>query len=148
MKYVLLAPILVASAGAGVVLQQALNASLRTSLNSAAWSGLVSYLGGTLCMALLVVALREPVPSAGVAARVPWWAWSGGFFGAIYIVVAILLLPRMGAATFVILLIAGQMLASVALDHFGWLGLAPRAVDLPRVVGVALLIGAVALIRR
>jgi transporter family-2 protein len=40
------------------------------------------------------------------------------------------------------------LLASVTLDHFGWLGLAQRPVDLPRVIGVFLLVGGVVLIRR
>jgi transporter family-2 protein len=56
--------------------------------------------------------------------------------------------PKLGAATFIALLVAGQMLASVTLDHFGWLGLAQREIDLPRVIGVLLLIGGVVLIRR
>jgi bacterial/archaeal transporter family-2 protein len=99
-------------------------------------------------MALLVVALRDPVPSASAAVRVPWWAWGGGLFGAIFIGLAIVLVPRLGAAAFIALLVAGQMLASVAFDRFGLLGLARRSVDLPRLLGVTLLIGAVALIRR
>jgi transporter family-2 protein len=36
----------------------------------------------------------------------------------------------------------------VTFDHFGWLGLAQRSIDLPRLIGVALLIGGVVLIRR
>jgi len=128
--------------------QQALNANLRTALNSAAWSGFVSYFVGLLCMVVLVVVLRDPIPSATMAARIPWWAWSGGMFGAIFIALGILLVPKIGAATFIALLVAGQMLASVAFDHFGLLGLAQRPVDLPRIIGVALLIAGVLLIRR
>ena len=60
----------------------------------------------------------------------------------------ILLVPKLGAATFIALLVAGQMLASVTLDHFGWIGLAQRPLDLPRAMGVLLLIGGVVLIRR
>jgi transporter family-2 protein len=99
-------------------------------------------------MALLVAALRDPVPSVSLAARIPWWAWSGGLFGAIFIGLAILLVPQLGAATFIAMLVAGQMLASVAFDHFGLLGLAQRSVDFPRLLGVTLLIGGVVLIRR
>ena len=121
-------------AGAGIVVQQALNANLRVALASAAWSGFVSYLVGLACMALLVLALRDPLPPAEVAARIPWWAWSGGLFGATFIVIAIL--------------VTGQMLASLAFDHFGWLGLTQRPIDLPRLLGVALLIAGVVLIRR
>lgn len=136
------------AAGISIVIQQALNANLRTALSSAVWSGFASYFVGLLCMVLLAVALRDPVPSAEVASRIPWWAWSGGLFGAIFIGLAIYLIPILGAATFISLLIAGQMLTSVTFDHFGWLGLEQRSIDLPRLIGAALLIAGVVLIRR
>ncbi|APT58475.1 hypothetical protein RGI145_16520 [Roseomonas gilardii] len=136
------------AAGVSIVVQQVLNSNLRASLNSAAWSGFVSYLVGVACMALLALALRDPLPSAATAARIPWWAWSGGLFGAIFIGLSILLVPQIGAATFLALLVTGQMLASVAFDHFGWLGLAQRPIDATRLIGVALLIAGVVLIRR
>ncbi len=139
---------LAVAAGVSIVIQQALNANLRTALNSAAWSGFVSYFVGLVCMALLAVALRDPMPSAAIAGRIPWWAWSGGLFGALFIGLAIFLVPQIGAATFIALLVAGQMLASITFDHFGWLGLAQRSIDLPRLAGAALLIAGVVLIRR
>ena len=51
------------SAGAGVsfVVQQAVNANLRAGLGSAAWAGFVSYLGGTVCMLILALVLRDPL---------------------------------------------------------------------------------------
>ncbi len=136
------------AAGISIVIQQALNANLRHALDSAPWSGFASYFVGVICMAVLAVALRDPVPSAAVASRIPWWAWSGGLFGAIFIGLAIYLIPILGAATFISVLIAGQMLTSVAFDHFGWLGLEQRTVDLPRLIGASLLIAGVILIRR
>jgi len=136
------------AAGISIIIQQALNANLRHALDSAAWSGFASYFVGVICMAVLAVALRDPVPSAAVASRIPWWAWSGGLFGAIFIGLAIYLIPILGAATFILVLIAGQMLTSVAFDHFGWLGLEQRTVDLPRLIGAGLLIAGVILIRR
>ena len=148
MLHIFISSVVAAFAGVSVVVQQVLNANLRAALNSAAWSGFVSYLVGLACMALLAVVLRDPVPHASVAARIPWWAWSGGLFGAIFIGLAILLVPQLGAATFIALLVTGQMLASVVLDHFGLLGLAQRPVDLPRLLGVALLVGGVVLVRR
>ena len=140
--------LLAVGAGVSFVLQQAVNADLRATLGSAAWAGFVSYLGGTLCMLVLAVALRDSVPSAAVVVRANWWAWSGGFFGAIYIAVSILLVPRLGTATFVALLIAGQMIASLVFDNFGWFGLAERPVDPLRIFGALLLVGGVILIRR
>jgi transporter family-2 protein len=134
-------------AGASIVLQQALNANLRFELNSAIWSGVASYVVGLACMLLLALVVRDPVPAA-LAGRIPWWAWSGGLFGAIFIVLAVILVPQLGAATFIALLVTGQMIASVAFDHYGVLGLAQRSIDLPRLLGVALLIAGVVLIRR
>lgn len=144
-----LVPLLLAvAAGIGLVVQQALNAGLRGGLDSAAWAGFVSYAVGTLCMVALIVALRDPIPTAATMARIPPYWWIGGVFGAGFIGLAILLVPQIGAATFFALLITGQMLASLTLDHFGWFGLAERPVDPLRLLGAALLIGGVILIRR
>lgn len=139
---------LAALAGVGIVIQQALNANLRTALSSAAWSGFVSYLVGLVCMTVFVLALRERVPAAAVVARIPWWAWSGGVFGAIFIALSIFLVPQIGTASFIASLIAGQMAAAIAFDHFGWLGLDTRPLDLPRLLGAVLLVAAVMLIQR
>ena len=139
---------LTVAAGASIVIQQVLNTNLRTALNSAAWSGFTSYFVGLICMVVLAVALRDPVPQVATMARIPWWAWSGGLFGALFIGLAILLVPKLGAATFFALLVTGQMPASLLFDQVGLLGLAQRPVDLPRLFGVALLIGGVVLIRR
>jgi bacterial/archaeal transporter family-2 protein len=141
-------PLLLAvAAGVSLVVQQALNANLRNALSSAAWSGFMSYFVGMICMAALALALRDPLPTAGVVARIPWWAWSGGMFGAIFIALAILLIPKLGAATFIALLVAGQMFCSLAFDHFGLLGIPVQPASLVRLVGAALLILGVVLIR-
>ena len=144
----LIPAVLAIAAGVSIVIQQALNANLRGALQSSAWSGFVSYVGGLAFRAMLAIALRDPIPAASLAARVPWWAWSGGLFGAIFIALGIFLMPQIGAATFLALLVTGQMLGSIAFDHFGWLGLTQHPVDAPRLIGVALLIGGVVMIRR
>lgn len=144
----LLPVLLGVAAGISIVIQQAVNANLRGALHSAAWSGFVSYAGGLAFMVLLALALRDPIPAASLAARVPWFAWSGGLFGAIFIALSIFLVPKIGAAAFLALLVTGQMLGSITFDHFGWLGLTQRSIDAPRLIGVALLIGGVVLIRR
>jgi bacterial/archaeal transporter family-2 protein len=139
--------VLALGAGVSVATQQVLNGSLRTSLASPAWAGLVSYAGGLLTMIVAVIAMGERVPSWKTMAEVPWWAWSGGVFGGAFILLAILLLPSLGAATLFALVIAGQVLAAVTLDHFGALGLTPHPVSTARLMGAALLIAGVVLIR-
>jgi bacterial/archaeal transporter family-2 protein len=139
--------ILAVGAGISLVVQQALNANLRSALSSAAWSGFVSYFLGVVCMAALALLLQDPMPSVATAARIPWFAWSGGVFGAIFIGLGIFLVPQLGAATFFALLIAGQMVGSIAFDHFGLLGVPVHAVSVLRIAGAALLVGGVVLIR-
>ncbi|MBN8980685.1 MAG: DMT family transporter [Rhizobiales bacterium] len=142
-------PILIAVlAGASIVTQQALNNNLRFALDSVVWPGFVSYFVGLMSMVVFAIAMREPIPAFGVMARVPWWAWSGGFFGAVFIAIAIFLVPKLGAATFIALFVAGQLLASLVFDHYGILGLAVRPIDTTKVIGAALLVAGVVLIRR
>jgi len=140
--------LLTVGAGMSVLIQQVLNANLRAELGSAAWSGFMSYVVGVVCMTVLALVIRDPVPSVATVARVPLWAWSGGLFGAIFIGLSIVTIPRLGGAAYIAILVAGQMLAALTVDHFGWLGVPERPIDLPRVIGLALLVGGVVLIRR
>ncbi|MBR1206416.1 MULTISPECIES: DMT family transporter [unclassified Bradyrhizobium] len=135
--------LLALGAGIAVAVQQVLNGNLRSALNSPAWAGLISYLGGLVTMAVVLVATREPVPSWKLVSAVPWWAWSGGILGGVFILLMILLLPSLGAATLLALVVAGQMTAGIAMDHFGVFGLAQHPVSISRLAGIALIIGGV-----
>src|SRR4029453_12354504 len=100
-------------AGISVAVQQVLNGSLRAALNSPAWAGFASYLGGLLTMIVVLVAMREQMPSWKLVTATPWWAWSGGILGGVFILLVILLLPSLGAATLLALVVAGQMSAAL-----------------------------------
>src|ERR1700676_5259527 len=100
--------LLAAGAGVSFVFQQAVNANLRAELGSPWWAGFISYLGGTLAMLAMLIAMREPWLSLGTTQRSHLMSWTGGIFGAIFIVSAILLVPRLGAATLIALLLTGQ----------------------------------------
>ncbi|MGY3482640.1 transporter family-2 protein [Bradyrhizobium sp. USDA 4011] len=139
--------LLALGAGIAVAVQQVLNGNLRSALNSPAWAGLVSYLGGFVTMAVVLVATREPVPSWKLVSAVPWWAWSGGILGGVFILLMILLLPSLGAATLLALVVAGQMTAGIAMDHFGVFGLTQHPISISRLAGIALIIGGVLLIK-
>lgn len=144
----MLLPALAALAGVGIVVQQALNANLRAALGSGAWSGFVSFFVGVVCMGIFALATRESFSLATAADRLPWWVWCGGIFGAVFVALGLFLVPVIGAATFFTFLIAGQMAGSLAFDHFGWLGIPVRPLDATRLVGVALLVAGVVLVRR
>jgi transporter family-2 protein len=141
--------VMLAAVGAGMssMVQQAVNAALRANIGSAAWAGVVSYIVGTFCVLIIALASRDDVPTVNAISRDNWWAWTGGFFGAIFIGVSIVLIPRLGAATYIALMITGQMIASLIIDHFAFFGVTRHATDFPRLVGAFLLVSGVVLIR-
>jgi bacterial/archaeal transporter family-2 protein len=139
--------LLAAGAGVSFIFQQAVNSNLRAEIGSPWWAGFISYLGGTLAMFVMVVALREPWLSASAIARSSWMSWTGGIFGAIYIAISILLLPRLGAAVVVALIVVGQMIGALVFDHFGLLGVPETPASPIRVAGAVLLIAGAVLIR-
>src|SRR5580704_6710727 len=139
--------LLAAGAGVSFVFQQAVNANLRAEIGSPWWVGFISYLGGTLAMLAVVVPLCEPWLTGPTIARTSWMSWTGGIFGAVYIAISIMLLPRLGAAMVVALIVLGQMLGALAFDHFGLLGVPENPISVPRIAGAALLVAGVVLIR-
>jgi transporter family-2 protein len=77
-----------------------------------------------------------------------WWQWSGGLLGAVYVVATIVLAPRLGAATLIAAVVAGQMIASVLLDQYGLVGFPVHPLSALRLLGAGLVIGGVVLIQR
>lgn len=136
-------------AGAVLPIQGAVNALLRADLQGAAAAvGVVSFLIATLAMvAASVVALAlpdTPRPTLDGVSAMPWWGWLGGFAGAIYVTTVFTALPVIGAAATVGLTVAGQQVASVFVDKFGWFRLPKRPVSGIRLLGVGLLLAGVA----
>jgi transporter family-2 protein len=134
--------------GIALPVQSGVNAQLRVSIGNPVLAALVSFIVGTIALLGLNLALRVPLPSGESIARVPPWHWVGGLLGASYIYAAVILAPRLGAATLVAAIVAGQMVSSVILDHYGWVGYAQQPVTAGRLVGMVLVIGGVLLIQR
>jgi bacterial/archaeal transporter family-2 protein len=141
------APFLVVAAGGSVALQQLLNANLGKTLQSAWWSAFVSYFGGTMALAVLLVILREPLFNLASATRAPLIAWTGGIFGAMFIATSVIMIPRLGVATVMTLIVVGQLLSSLVFDHLGLLGTPQHQITLVRLLGAACLIAGAATVR-
>jgi transporter family-2 protein len=135
-------------AGAILPMQVGMNATLRQSVGSPIWASLTSFSVGTLCLGIYALLSRLAVPSIGMLSAAPAWSWFGGMIGAMYVTLSIVLAPKLGSATLISATIAGQMLASVLIDHFGWLGFSPHPVGVERLLGVMLLFAGVLLIQR
>ena len=123
-----------------VVNSQALK---RFQFESPLQATLLNFLGGSLVLGIVCLACRFSWPGPERIASAPWWIWCGGLFGIFYITVSVLLSPRLGVALFFTLVVAGQMISALVLDHYGLLGSDVKPVNLGRIAGVLLVLAGV-----
>lgn len=134
--------------GASLAVQVGLNSIMRIHAGSAVTAAFINFAVGTLVLAAAMFALRVPVPSGAQLGAAPWWVWLAGCAGAAYVASSAVIGPLIGGAAFLALIVAGQMIGSLALDHYGVLGFPERPVDALRVLGAALVVlGVVLLVR-
>jgi transporter family-2 protein len=133
--------------GALLAMQPLINARVAGAAGHPIYGAMFSVFVSTVALLAAAVALRLPAPDLRGIAGSPAWSWTGGVIGACVVLAGVVVTPRLGAAATVMLFIAGQMAASLLLDHHGWLGVPERPLDLTRVLGVLCLIAGVALIR-
>jgi bacterial/archaeal transporter family-2 protein len=134
---------------AGVMLpfQAGVNAELAQWVNSPFRAAFVSFLVGTLVLLVVSALVFKPLPSWTRLGDAPWWVWIGGALGAFYVAGSIVSAPKLGAATLIALVVAGQALASLAVDHFGWVGFDENPISLGRIGGMVLIAAGVVLVR-
>jgi bacterial/archaeal transporter family-2 protein len=140
--------LLALAAGVLLPVQAGLNAQLRSALGSPVAAALVSFLVGTAGLATIALLLRTPLPLGRAWAVTSPWQWSGGLIGAVYVLAAILLAPRLGAATLIAAVVAGQMITSLVLDQYGLVGFPVHSLTPIRLLGAVLVIAGVILIQR
>jgi bacterial/archaeal transporter family-2 protein len=133
--------------GMAIATQALINWRLSHSAGHPLLAAVISFAVGLLTL-LAVVAVQ---PAATLRnqhlSTAPWWAFIGGTLGAFYIVMSIYLIPRIGAAALLSAVVMGQLVLSLLADHFGFFGIARHAVSIPRLVGTALVVVGVVLVR-
>ena len=135
------------AAGAMLPVQFGINAQLAEWVGSPLRATLVSFVVGTLALAAAMLVVARGWPSVDRLGDAPWWVWLGGLLGAFYVLGSVVTAPKLGAATLVAVILAGQAVASLAVDHFGWVGFEENPVTPGRLAGMALVAAGVALVR-
>jgi len=135
-------------AGAMMPTQAATNNKMAAFVDSPVLAAFISFFVGTI--ALLAYLLLTGIPLANIAGvrEAPAIAWAGGLLGAFFVAASVTLVPRLGVALTFSLIIAGQMIVTLVIDHFGLLGVEVKPVNWPRMAGIILITGGVVLIRR
>lgn len=136
--------------GIGLTVQGAVNARLRAAVGAPVVSALISFGVGAAALALMLVfgVLGRGRVSLSELAGNPWWMWIGGLFGAFYVVLAVVGVPRVGTAVVISCAVFGQMVAALVLDSQGWLGVPRAPLSLWRIAGAVLVVAGVLLIQK
>jgi len=133
--------------GGLLALQGMVNSQLGKSLAHPLQASLVSFTVGILCVLALLLVFGVKVPTREVLSEVPWYLYTGGLLGIIYVTTVIALIPRNGVANVIFAIFVGQMLISMAADHFGWLNTPVTRMSASRAAGCLMLLAGVYLVQ-
>jgi transporter family-2 protein len=134
--------------GALIPIQAATNAAFSKSIGNALITGLMVFIVGLAGMALFVLLSRTPFPGRQQLTAAPFYGYLGGIIVAAYVVMITILVPRIGVGTAIGLIVTGQIICAVLIDHFGLFNVAVRSIDLTRFAGMLLMIAGVYLVMK
>jgi transporter family-2 protein len=136
------------AAGLTLAFQPPINARLRSAIGDPYWTALISVSTSMVVLFVMALTLGTPRVVFSDAFRAPWYVWTGGVLGAISITCSIVVVPRLGVAQMLSLVVLGMMLGGLSIDQFGWFGLAVKPLSAARGLGATLLVAGVMLITR
>ena len=119
--------------GVAVGLQSPL-ASMITQRLGMLESIFIIHIGGAILIAIPLILIRGG--SLENWRSLPWYALAAGSMGLIVVAGVSFMIPRVGVATAITLIIAGQLVISSILDHYGLLGVEVRNINLQRIFGL------------
>ncbi|MCJ2145744.1 DMT family transporter [Bacillus paralicheniformis] len=142
-------------AGMASPIQTSINSELRNAVQSPFIASLISFLVGMVILLFLtsiiehrrLFHLNNLQTAKTYITSNPWWLWTGGILGVIFITSNILLLPIVGASLTVVLALSGQMIIALIIDHFGWFGTPKHRLNVQRMLGIVLMITGIIIIQ-
>jgi len=135
-------------AGLIIPVQIGLNTNLAERLGHSILATVISFAVGFSALFMYSLSARLIWPPVSELTRIPWWMWCGGMIGAFVVWVSVFSGPKIGAMTLLATFLAGQLVASIVIDHYGLLGFPIRPLSWERALGVVLLVTGVYLIRK
>ena len=100
-----------------------------------------------MTVVVVMLVLRPTPPSAAAMRAAPWWNWIGGPLGALIVLAGAALAPKLGAAAFIAAVVAGQLICSLVLDHFGLMNLPQQGLTTGRIIGAVMVFAGVLLVK-
>jgi transporter family-2 protein len=134
--------------GVAMTVQSGVNAQLRSGINHPLLAAFISFLGGLLILGILLVVMRQPMPAIGKFSELKWYHYTGGLFGAFTVYVMIISVHKVGASNMFVLMVAGQLITALIMDHNSMLGLKENPVTTQKMLGILLVIAGAYLVNK
>jgi transporter family-2 protein len=133
--------------GSLIPLQLVFNAQLGTITRSPYSAGLIVLIAGLLTMSIIAVVMRPPIPSIAALVAAPPNVYLGGVIASVYIVAIIIVSPKLGVGLTTALILSGQLVMALVLDHLGAFGNPQISINAWRVGGVIMMLGGIVAIK-
>ena len=127
-------------AGVAITVQSGINSQLRAQLQHPVLAAFISFLTGTLALAVMLLFSKNAMPGLSQYGDIGWYKYTGGLMGVFVVMVALLSVAEIGAANMFVLIVAGQLITAVLMDHFGVLGMRVNPISIQRLIGIILLV--------
>jgi bacterial/archaeal transporter family-2 protein len=135
-------------AGVAITIQSGVNSQLRTSIQHPLMAAFISFVVGTIALAILLIFSKETIPGLSQFSSVNWYKYTGGLLGAFVVTVTLISVAQIGAGNMFVLIVAGQLITAVLMDHFGVLGMRPNPVSMQKFFGICLLVAGAWLVNK
>jgi transporter family-2 protein len=139
MNIAIIFPLLAFIGGAMTAYQPLINAKLTQHLDSPIWGSFISFAVGGIALFIIGLIVSGGKFTTIETEGLKWWMWTGGLLGAVFVTVAIYVVPYMGVAAMIAVMIAGQLVMAALLDHFGILSESANPLTWQKLTGLTLL---------
>ncbi|MET0635774.1 MAG: DMT family transporter [Chitinophagaceae bacterium] len=147
MKYMMM--ICTLCAGALLPMQAILNSKLGRQIGGPMMGSMMSFVVGLVFLVFFNIAANySAVAQLKNTHASPWWIWIGGLLGAIFVGFITWVNQKQGIALTFSLVVSGQLLISLFIDHYGLFGSEVRTINFEKILGVVLILGGMLLIKK
>lgn len=134
-------------AGAFLPMQAGMNNKLAKTGGNPVYASTISFAVGMVALVIYILLTSQNISWRGLK-DAPSYAWMGGILGAFYVTVIVLAYPKIGPGLMFGLVVAGQMLVSMLMEHFQLMGTTAQPISIGRIAGMLLIVGGVILMKK
>ena len=124
-------------AGVALATQSAINTQLAKAMSGeAVIATFISFAVGTIVLFFIAWVKTDLWGNLSTVPSQPWWKLIGGILGAVVVFTTVLLAPKLGITAMLFFIIVGQLITAATIDHFGFIGMPIREVNITKFIGL------------